>query len=286
MIEVDEEKRSSMKLNVFFFGLICHVSQDDDPGFADHAALVKAADHVPLLIWRDSAGTAHGRSLQGGGEIQFGVDDDAPAPGRLTRHGLFRQSVVRLADILPDGARIKADVQNRSNVTDVAAYVVFPAAAEMLRIGDFYPAGGRIRKPNGGGHPHECIPRIIMVTIHAETRVSIIGAGDPLVFEEDACVLFSNAEPRQEDTDAAETERNDGGEVGRQGNDIAAARRPCHTVHYGNISDAPVEVICEQTNQPCHMSFIPEECGWVSPFVQSLRVLASEFVECANTQWP
>ena len=270
-------------LKVFFMGLICHVGKDNGKERADHAAFLDAPGHTPEYVLFDPVQNApFSTKIPKGTTIKFKIGAAQPTEQAVPFDKTFRTNVLKLSEIIPADGKVKADVQDRSNKSDVAAYVVYPADASKLMVADLYNHTARHHKTSGGVKREGCLARITMTEITAADRITVVGLPQELTFTQDACILFTNGEPKDSLPQLQDDHVRDAQE--RKISDPS----DCHTFFYGNIATKPVEVICEDVqDQHCPQTVsVPKDCGWVEKYVGNYRARASEFIECGNTQWP
>jgi hypothetical protein len=181
-------------LKVFFMGLICHVGKDDTKERADHAAFIDADGHTPQYVLFDSVQNKPVEiEIPKGTTMQFKVGAAPPTAQAVPFDKTFRDNVLKLSEIIPADGKVKTDVQDRSNKTDVAAYVVYPADASTLMVADLYNHIGRHHKATGSGR-EGCVARITMMEITTTDRITIVGLAQEVTFTQDACILFTNGE--------------------------------------------------------------------------------------------
>jgi hypothetical protein len=119
-----------MPANIYFFGLICHISPDEnDPDVKTHAAVVSARDHTPM-IWGFRDGKLDVSNLSSDVFVQGGGFAVVEQSFRSAVPGLRRMS---------GGGELATPVQH-GNPHDggVHAYVHFPGRGR-LHASELYP---------------------------------------------------------------------------------------------------------------------------------------------------
>lgn len=249
------------ELNVFFFGLICHIDSNED-GRPDFAAVLRNADeHEPYLIVNEQR-----RELAS--HISF-----SQVQHPQTDHS-YKAWVPKLRQIV--GGTLTLD---RGKVWRFE-YPKSDHRRAELSVVDTYDHDG-VHKSKGSGktkRSEQPVARIVRLRVPLDSREitmhyldedgNIVGA-EPI--HGDSCILLANAEARPD-------------------------KGPNHFEHYSDIVAGDDTAVAlkgkEREDKPPHS--VPEHCSWVINHINSLGILAAGGIgprastrpECGNTNWP
>lgn len=241
---------------IFYWGLICHIGDPENPAVKTHASLARAPRHVRQIIFSDRE------------PIPLGTNVEFPGgAGTATRTDEFADGVPSLRALLGSFQDAKPGVRNRAENPNVALHVSYPADATVtLGIANLYPQLGRYRRGSVVKLPR-LIARIVYAKVEttADTLTLQFNGTSRSLTETDPCVLIANAENRPDDD-----------------NDFR---------HHGVllVGDPDAGEMTDVGEHGFQVAF-PSDCEWVLDYVENAgraeRLEAALSTECGNTQWP
>ena len=270
------------KLRVLFFGLICHVGNDPAKQQADHAVLVNAEGHYPILWWPKDQGWKSEPLELKGKDIFIGSLRSKPVPYSQS----FQDYVVKLADLYPERRRtVKTKVRQRDDERNVHAYLVYPAEARELTVALPYEYVGLHETEEGVPLRHNCVAKFTMMDVDvpgSEVEIGYVMNRRWKVLATvpaPGLVFFTNADriPAESRRRAARTPRSEH-----------------HVRHYSKITEDPVKVHASNTAVTCRPHAQREEVeakgeknifAIINLFLQQtglIRTRANEYVDCGN----
>lgn len=303
------------ELNVYFWGLICHMDTKGGDGAFDAAAMVDVDGHQPRIIF--DFNDANNFALESSVVFDHGT---RPAESELAN--------TSFADFVPN---LKAIVGGEPFLDSNTPYLFHypqaqgPTGRGKLSVIDIYDSTARHRSKISGKvkRPESRIGKVIRLRVpladnHPNLKVVFKGtnkAGDPQVeykmIPADSCILVTNL-PGTSLYDAAEHLSIAGNQLLRNArsdktiadaaNEITLASKNLkhfalhstsktmnHFEHYSKLLSTADVAIAEPV-RPVDPPPTPPQypCDWVGEYVKHYSGILRDAVapECGNTQWP
>ncbi|HEY0155835.1 MAG TPA: hypothetical protein VGF28_00935 [Thermoanaerobaculia bacterium] len=288
------------ELNIYFFGLICHVDENSS-GTADFAALVRAPNHEPRIL----LGPKESESF----ELQSDVTFADTASAAIDKPD-FDKHVPKLKSILGGTLEI-----SRNDAWRVY-YPQGDGAGAKLTVADTYPCTARHRsKVSKQTKRQGAVARLVRLRVPLNAaKITVEFNGKAREIDSDSCILIANVENTylfnagveleaigRELSERAE-KRTDMSEwtgfanrLMRVGGNISRAARaqatlePNHFEYYSMLvaggDTAIAEPVSDAERKPLAL-----KCKWVADIVGELEECdfprGAARPECGNTNWP
>jgi len=284
---------------IYFFGLICHASDNDSQTEKDFAVAVDAPGHFRFLRTETK-----GQALKSFEKVRFKFRGNYD-PGHARVEQLFMAHVPQLRPLM--GGRL-----DRPNIPQLGTEIEYPASrdggderpssltvAHLYRYQAVHIGRGKVLRRLG------CIARLTELTVERpdDTEMDVVvvrrnGDEDPVdTVGDGTCVLISNAtvrgagplilltardsEEAKNDFERLEKESAHGGHAHQHGE---------HARHYGSILREENDfVLVAEDEGAAECSLDTLHCDWLRRLLQALidnRNLTSTHAECGNTSWP
>jgi hypothetical protein len=166
---------------VYFFGLICHVSDSDDT--KSHAVIVDAAQHVPLIVVDD---TPH--RLRKGDNVRFSLPS-----GDVNTTPDFKKYVPGLQELIVGIDDIREEIASGTTDSDTVGYVYYPIGD--LGVADLFSTSASYQIGEAEVRPDGCIARLTYVQVTTDKRVDVRYGNSVENVSANSWVLVSNSSP-------------------------------------------------------------------------------------------